>query len=162
MGENDFWSIIETAWQAVGGKVEDRRKLAQGQLSEEQAEALAESLDEVIGALGEQLNELSAEELMAFDRILERKLHDIDRSDVHEHTGGSDDGFLYVRGFIVAAGKGYYEAVSANPAIAVFDLECEDMCYISWHLYEDKFGEMPPSGISRESCSNDAGWQDSG
>jgi hypothetical protein len=50
--------------------------------------------------------------------------------------------------------------VNANPAIAISDLECEEMCYLSWHLYQEKFGEMQPSGISRESCSNEAGWQD--
>jgi hypothetical protein len=160
MGDKEFWALIEFAWQAVGGKVKDRQKLAEGKLSEERAEALLESLDEVIAALTGQLDRLSAEELMAFDRILEQKLHDIDRQDVHEHTDGSDDGFLYARGFIVVAGKGYYEAVNANPAIALSDLECEEMCYLSWHLYQEKFGEMPPSDISRESCSNEAGWQD--
>lgn len=160
MGDKRFWSLIEFAWQAVGGKVKERQKLAQGKLSEEKAEELLESLDEVIAALTEQLGQLSAEELMAFDRTLEQKLNDIDRSDVHEYTDGSDDGFLYARGFIVAAGKGYYEAVNANPTVAVCDLECEEMCYLSWHLYQEKFGEMPPSGISRESSSNAGGWPD--
>ena len=162
MGDKCFWELIEFAWAAVGGKVEDRQKLAAGKLPEEGARALRESLGEVMAVLTSQLDQLSAEELMAFDRILEQKLYDIDRSDVHYHVDGSDDGFLYARGFIVAAGKAYYEAVNANPAVAVFDLECEEMCYLSWHLYEDKFGEMPSSGISRESCSNDAGWHDPG
>jgi hypothetical protein len=162
MGDKRFWSLIEFAWQAVGGKVKDRQKLAQGKLSEEKAEALLESLDDVIAALTRQLDQLGAEDLLAFDRILERKLHDIDRRDVHEHVDGSDDGFLYARGFIVAAGKGYYDAVNANPAVALFDLECEEMCYLSWHLYREKFGEMPRSGISRESSSNEAGWRDPG
>jgi hypothetical protein len=161
MGDKEFWALIEFAWQAVGGKVKDRQKLAQGKLSDEKAEALVEVLDEVITALSAQLDQLDAEELLAFDRILERKLHDIDRSDVQEYTDGSDDGFLYARGFIVAAGKGYYDAVNANPEIAISDLECEEMCYLSWHLYRDKFGEMPPSGISRETGSNEAGWEDS-
>jgi hypothetical protein len=159
MGEKTFWSLIEFAWQAGGGNVEERRKLALGQLPAERAYELEGDLVDVIASLSGQLDQLGAEELLAFDRILERKLHAIDRRDVHEHTDGSDDGFLYARGFIVAAGKGYYEAVSANPAVAVHDLECEDMCYLSWHLYQDKFGEVPPSGISRESCSNDAGWE---
>jgi hypothetical protein len=160
MGEKHFWSLIEFAWQAVGGKMEERQKLAEGKLPEEAANALCESLDDVIPALTEQLELLSADELLAFDRILEQKLHDIDRRDVHDHTDGSDDGFLYARGFIVAAGKGYYEAVNATPAVALFDLECEEMCYLSWHMYHEKFGEVPASGISRESCSNEAGWKD--
>jgi hypothetical protein len=160
VNESQFWSLIESAWETVGGKTQSRRKLAEGRLSEEKAEALMESLGEVIPALQAQLDQLSAEELLAFDRILERKLYDLDRAEIQEHTDGSDDGFLYARGFIVAAGKGYYDAVNAKPATALMDLECEEMCYLSWHLYREKFGEFPMSGISRESCSNKEGWPD--
>jgi hypothetical protein len=160
MNESRFWSLIESAWQSVGGKTKTRQQLAAGKLSEEKAEALVEQLEEVIAALRGQLDQLSAKELLAFDRILERKLYDIDRAEIQEHTDGSDDGFLYARGFIVAAGKGYYDAVNARPAIALMDLECEEMCYLSWHLHREKFGEMPASNLSRESCSNRAGWPD--
>ena len=162
MDEMRFWSVIESAWHAVGGKATTRRRLAQGKLSQEGAEALVEALEEVIPVLRLKLDRLPADELLAFDRILERKLYDIDRAEVQEHTDGSDDGFLYARGFIVAAGKGYYDAVNVNPAVALMDLECEEMCYLSWHLFRDKFGEMRPSRISRESCSNKAGWPDLG
>ncbi len=160
MDENQFWSMIETAWKTVGGKVMAREKLASGQLSEDRAEELQESLDQVIPALSEQLDRLSARDLLAFDRILERKLFEIDRAKVQEYTDGSDDGFLYSRGFIVAVGQGYYEAVNADPCRAMMNLECEEMCYLPYHLYVEKFGEMPRSGISRESCSNKAGWPD--
>jgi hypothetical protein len=158
--ENRFWSLIESAWQTVGGMTKARQQLAQGKLSDEKIEALHEALEDVIPALRAQLDQLSQEELLGFDRILERKLYEIDRAEIQEHTDGSDDGFLYARGFIVAAGQGYFEAVDANPAVAVLDAECEEMCYLSWHLYGEKFGEMPSSGISRESCSNQAGWPD--
>lgn len=150
--------MIEAAWESVDGKTQARQKLAAGNLSEEKAEVLQENLDEVVEALRSALDELSAEELRAFDGILERKLFDIDREEVHAATDGSDDGFLYARGFIVATGQGYYDAVNATPSIAMMDLECEEMCYLSWHLYRKKFGEMPPSDISRESNSNQAGW----
>ncbi|HTU91900.1 MAG TPA: DUF4240 domain-containing protein [Gemmataceae bacterium] len=160
MDESRFWSLIESAWQTVGGKTKARQKLAEAKLSEERAYALVETLEEVIPALQAFLDQLSAEDLLAFDRILERKLYDIDRAEIQEHTDGSDDGFLYARGFIVATGKGYYDAVNAKPAIALMDLECEEMCYLSSHLYREKFGEMEGSGISRESCSNKAGWPD--
>jgi hypothetical protein len=152
--------MIEAAWQTVGGKVKTRQKLAEGKLSDEKAEALVEALDEVIPALREELDRLTEKELLAFDRILERKLYDIDRAEIQEHTDGSDDGFLYARGFIVAAGQGYYDAVNAHPEIALMDLECEEMGYLSWHLYREKYGEIPPSGISRESCSNTEAWPD--
>jgi hypothetical protein len=159
MDENRFWAMIEAAWDAVGGKTKARRRLAEGKASAEQAYQLQDVLqEEVVPALSEQLNRLPADELLAFDRILERKLYDLDRADIHERTDGSDDGFLYCRGFIVGMGRAYYEAVLANPDRAVLDAECEEMCYISWHLYHDQFGEMPPSGISRETGSNPAGW----
>ena len=40
----------------------------------------------------------------------------------------------------------------------MMDLECEDMCFVARIMYEEKFGEIPPSDISIESCSNKAGW----
>src|SRR6266481_5540696 len=118
MDDSRFWAMIESAWRAVGGKLEVREKLSEGELSAEEAEGLLESLDAVIPELRNQLNQLSAADLLAFDRILERKLYDIDRAEIQEYTDGSDDGFLYARGFIVAAGKGYYDAVNAKPSIA--------------------------------------------
>ena len=158
MDENRFWLLIELAWKSVGGKETERKQLANSKLSQEDAEALQETLEEVIPALQKLLELLSAEKLLAFDRILEQKMYDIDREEVHYHTDGSDDGFLYARGFIVAVGRDYYNAVNIDPRIALMDLECEEMCYISRHLYEDKFGKMPESEISRETCSNKSKW----
>lgn len=163
MDENRFWSMIETAWEAVGGQIEVRKQLSEPsdpEESEELAFSLEESLDSVVESLEGQLQKLSAEELLAFDRVLERKLYDIDRADIHEHTDGSDDGFLYCRGFIVALGRGYYEAVRDNPELAVMDASCEQMGYVSFHLSHDRFGDVPSSGISRETCSNPEGWPD--
>jgi len=162
MDENRFWAMIETAWQAVGGKVKMRQKLAEGKLSEDQAYELQESVDQVIAALREQLDLLPAADLLAFDKILERKLYDIDRAEIQEHTDGSNDGFLYARGFIVAAGKAYYDGVNAKPSIALTDFDCGAMCYLPWPIHEEKFGEVPQSGICRETCSNSAGWPDLG
>jgi hypothetical protein len=163
MTDDQFWSHIESAWKAAGGKTKARQKLAERKLADEKAEELMEAMaEDFIPALQDALGKFSADELLAFDRILERKLYDIDRAEIQEHTDGSDDGFLYARGFIVAAGRGYFDAVNAKPAVAMADLECEEMCYISWNLYREKFGEVPGSGISRESCSNKAGWPDLG
>ena len=158
MNEAQFWKIIESSWQVVGEHANERQILTAGKLSAERAEELTQSMSEVIPDLEERLEKLSEEELLAFDRILERKLYNIDREEIHEHTDGSDDGFLYARGFIVAAGQGYYEAVNREPALAMSDLECEDMCYVSWRIYRRKFGEVPSSGISRETDDNKQGW----
>jgi len=161
MDEVRFWSMVEDAWRAAGGKVKARQKLAAGTLSQDKAEELQEALDDaVVPALEAQLRQLSADELLAFDHTLERKLYDLDRAEVQAHTDGSDDGFLYARGFVVAAGQGYYDAVNATPSVALTDLWCEEMCYLSTHIYLEKFGDVPASGICRESCSNAAGWPD--
>lgn len=158
MIDTDFWAIIEYAWEAVGSKLKTRQKLAIGELSQDKAQEIMEDLEDVISALREQLDLLSAEDLLAFDRILERKLYALDRADIQEYTDGSEDGFLYARGFIVIAGKKYYEAVLTKPSVALMNLECEEICYLSSHLYEERFGVLPPSEISRESGSNRAGW----
>src|SRR4051812_7193841 len=97
MDDRRFWAMIETAWQTVGGKLKPRQNLAAGKLSEKKAEELLESLEEVIPALRDSLSQLAAADLLAFDRILERKLYDLDRAEIQEHTDGSDDGFLYAR-----------------------------------------------------------------
>jgi hypothetical protein len=93
-------------------------------------------------------------------RVVERKLFNLDREDVHEETDGSDDGFLYCRGFIVAVGQQFYDAVDADSAMAVLDAECEAMCYFFAHPHNERFGSYPntESGISRESGRNPDGW----
>jgi hypothetical protein len=158
MNEDLFWSMIDDAWKTAGSMAKERQQLAQGKLSEEKAEELVEALEEVIPSLFATLEQLSQNDLLAFDQILERKLFEIDRAEVQEQTDGSDDGFLYARGFIVAAGRPYYDAVNTDPSVAMMDLECEQMCYISWNLYRERFGDVPKSGICRESASNKAGW----
>ena len=158
MNEERFWAMIEEAWNEAGGMANERDKLAKGKLSEEAIDDLMDSMMSMVEALRDKLFALDKRELLEFDRILERKLYEIDRAEIQARTDGSDDGFLYARGFIVAAGKAYYDMVNAKPKAAVMDAECEEMCYLSFHVYEERFGEMPDSGISRESCSNTKGW----
>lgn len=62
------------------------------------------------------------------------------------------------RGFIVAMGQRYYDAINSDPSKAMFDWECEEINYISCFLYQEKFGEMPQSEICRETGSNQDGW----
>ncbi|HEX8911580.1 MAG TPA: DUF4240 domain-containing protein [Humisphaera sp.] len=162
MDEARFWSMIEDAWKHAKGSAALRERLAAGELDEDGAFELQDrAVVEVVPALQESLEDLAKDELLQFDRILERKLFDIDRADIQARTDGSDDGFLYARGFIVAAGRAYYEAVTKDPSRAMAELECEDLCYLPLRVYEERFGEMPDSGISRESGSNAAGWAES-
>jgi len=55
-------------------------------------------------------------------------------------------------------GRAFYQAVAADPQVAVPGAECEEMCYFFAHLHRERFGEFPEtgSGISRETCSNPA------
>ena len=114
--------------------------------------------EEVVPALREQLDALPADELLAFNRILERKLYDLDRADVHEVLGDSDDAFLYERGFVVALGRTFYDAVNRDPRLGISFAECEDMCHVFTWAYEKRFGDYPGtgSGISIESGSKPA------
>lgn len=162
--EARFWAMLENAWAGLGpGPNEVRRALAKRDVSVEafeEAAELEEHLPSVLRALVAASAGLSAEELTALDRVVERKLYEIDRADVQAVTDGSDDGFLYARGFIVVLGQEFYEAVARDPRVAVPDAECEAFCYFFARLHADRFGDHPEtgSGISRESVSNPAGW----
>lgn len=150
----DLWHLIEDAWNASAPEVAKARRAP----SEDNVEELNEALDEMIPVLRARLRELGKDSLLAVDRQLEAALYQIDRQEIQQATDGSDDGFLYARGFIVAMGRRYFEAVDEDPSKALSDAECEDMCYLPWHLYKEKYGEPPKSGISRESCSNSEAW----
>ncbi|MFF2086749.1 DUF4240 domain-containing protein [Nocardia sp. NPDC058176] len=152
----DFWNLIETAWERTGSSAARSALLTPGPNGSFDDDLL----DPVIAELRTLSADFTSAELTALDRVLERALYDIDRADIQEITDGSDDGFLYCRGFIVAMGREHYESVRADPSTAVTDAECEEMCYFFAHLHNDRFGGFPEtgSGISRETASNPAGW----
>jgi hypothetical protein len=164
--ESAFWAAIEAAWAPAGDAVNAAREaLAVRDPNDDEDDApgtrlVEEALDDMVARLRTHLGTLDREELVAFDRVLERKLYDIDREDIHDVTDGSDDGFLYARGFIVAVDKRFYDAVNANPRLAIRDAECQAFGYVSAHVHEERFGSRPQtgSGISRETCANRDGW----
>ncbi|MGW5581978.1 DUF4240 domain-containing protein [Micromonospora chokoriensis] len=167
--EARLWALIESAWAELGAEPAAlRQALVERDPADDDGDdddddpsyAIDVWLDRFLERLGHLCAELTGPELTDLDRVVERKLHDIDREDIHEVTDGSDDGFLYCRGFIVALGRAYYEAVRADPAMALPDAECESMCYFFAHLHNDRFGSWPETGssISRESFGNPAGW----
>jgi hypothetical protein len=161
--EGRFWSLIEQAWRSLGEEPDTlRRRIAARELAGEDAYEIDEFLEEFLEKLGDLTADLTDEELVDLDRVLERKLYDIDRAEIQAITDGSDDGFLYCRGFIVAIGREFYDAVNADPTAAILDAECEEMCYFFAHAFSDRHGDFPEtgSGISRESVSNAAGWPD--
>jgi hypothetical protein len=151
-----FWSLIEQAWPTTEQATTFREMAFSGEL--EASDELYAVHKQLLNHVTVALEELNADDLLSFDRILERKLYDIDRADIHEYTDGSDDGFLYCRGFIVSMGRNYYDIVQADPSRAIIDVEFEELCYLSYRLYHQKYGPMPTSGISRETGSNDKQW----
>ncbi|QDT16139.1 DUF4240 domain-containing protein [Alienimonas californiensis] len=171
MDEIRFWQMIDVAWDASPANAAFRTELeaaigdeakrdafVQRYFDEHNLGAIPEE-DVFVEALQDDLASLSREELIAFDRILEQKLYDIDREEVHEATDGSDDGFLYCRGFIVACGQAFYEAVDRVPENALCEFFCEEMCYLPQAVFEERFDEeFPASDVSRESCSNTGAW----
>ena len=160
--EARLWALLEAAWAQCSPEANRvRRALAtRARGSDADLSAVEDALTAFLDTMTDQCRELPGGELASLDRVLERKLYDIDRADIQSVTDGSDDGFLYARGFIVAMGRDFYEAVASDPEVAVPDAECEEMCYFFAHLYRERFGEFPKtgSGISRESCSNATGW----
>lgn len=164
--EKAFWAAIEAAWQGASARAIAERDalVTRDPDADEDDEPHTEAVDDALVGVTERLRAhletLDREALVAFDRVMERKLHEIDREDVHDVTDGSDDGFLSARGFIVALGRAFYEKVAEDPSFAVLDAEHGDICYLAAHVHEERFGEMPKteSGISRESGANPDGW----
>jgi hypothetical protein len=160
--EARLWSLIEAAWAPLGPDVRGARQalVIRAPGSQEDTSVVMGALQEFVDALVGRCRSLTSGELTCLDRVVERKLWEIDRAGIHAVAGGSDDGFLYARGFIVAMGREYYDAVADNPEMAVPDAECEEMCYFFAHLHDERFGDYPEtgSGISRESGQNLIGW----
>lgn len=160
--EARLWSLIETAWAPLGPDVRQARQALVIRPAGSQAatSVVMGALRRFLDVLADRCRTLTGVELTCLDRVVERRLWEIDRASIHAVTGGSDDGFLYARGFIVAMGREYYNAVADNPDMAVLDAECEEMCYFFAHLHRARFGDFPQtgSGISRESGQNLVGW----
>ncbi len=164
MTEEIFWSMIEQAWEETAPQLKAKRMKIAAKKGVKEPTKLSGELSEIIDNdlvenLVAKLRLLDKETLALFDLILEKKLYDIDRSDIHEYTDGSDDGFLYCRGFIVGMGKEYYETIKNDPEKATMDLEAESFCYFPTHLYSELYNSLPTSEISRETCSNAEGWK---
>lgn len=147
MNEQKFWEIIEKAW-AASPELNTLRKETLVNNHEEQIDELSMALcDVVTDNYCQLLNDLSKEELGQYIRILEQKLHHIDRAEIHEYTDGSDDGFLYCRCFIVGMGETYYNMIDQTPSKATMDAEAEIFGFAAYDLYEEKYEEEFDRGL---------------
>lgn len=105
----------------------------------------------------------SKEEMVSFHQLLDEMLYQLDREDIHEITDGSDDGFEYIRLWIVSQGRSYFEEVLQDPTQAPRDAdeeqENEAFGYAVWEAYEEKWGEAFPQIQSlRATGTNQEGW----
>jgi len=107
-GDDRWWDLIERS-----------RKGAKD--SDAQADRLIELLS----------SELSAAEIVAFDRFLQERIRDAFRADLWAvayimNGGCSDDGFDYFLGWLICKGRAHYETALANPEKAAKGVSPDD------------------------------------
>jgi len=167
--ETNFWQLIEDIWAQFTESNQVRIEITQEGGTPKLLKKANQALNElVMPQIEEKLRSFSKQDLILFDQILERKLYDLDREDVHEYIEGGDDGFLYNRSLVVGLGQTYYNQININPFNATNDkfswyvagiFGSQTMCFIAQNTYRELFNEtMPETNISRESYSNIAGW----
>ena len=141
MNATKFWEMIELAWRAD----QDAFNLRERALAT-QSEMLFRTLARIISGsiianITKQLMALEQNELTKFIHVLEDKLFHIDREDIHEYTGGSDEGFLFSRCFIVGMGEIYYNRIDNNPSMATMYATVGALSSVAYEVYEYRFGE---------------------
>src|SRR4051812_37685331 len=121
--------MIERAWAASASPTLDDARRALADRDPEaivDLAALWDGADAMINTLLGELDAFTPDELLAFDRILERKIYDLDREALAAiGEDCSADTFVYRRGFVVAMGRRFFDAVLRDPTRAVPDAECE-------------------------------------
>jgi hypothetical protein len=160
MTDKDFWGLIELSWQDSPILYKKRAKALETN-DEELLEELSQELYNTITEnCKKRLLKLEKDELTSFIHILEERLYNIDREEIHEFTDGSDDGFLYCRCFILGMGEQYYNMIDKEPAKAKLDLEAEAFGFVGYEVYQEKFEEdfERNSVHCIESCSNTNFW----
>lgn len=128
--DDRWWDLIERSRKDTAGP-------------DEQAEQLHELLVE----------ELTAEEIVAFDKFVLERIRDAYRWDLWEiaylmNGGCSDDGFDYFCGWLVGMGRKHYEAALKNPEAAANGVgpddepfENESLWYVASNAWEEKTGQ---------------------
>ena len=128
----------------------------------------AQDDNEIMQSAINRLTQLSLEELHEFDEILATKLYALDAEKYAKDIGfGSEhylsaDMFLYVRCWVVAHGKAFYEQVMNDPALMPKDLEFESLLYLTSEAANQKGIDdyFYDTRISYETFSNQNGWKD--
>jgi hypothetical protein len=138
--QDRFWELVEAAGAVAGGDC--------------QAQAIQ---------LAAMLEQLPAEEIIAFERHSVRLLDEADRWDLwgaayQINSGCSDDGFVYFRGWLLTQGRAIWEAalddldsLATHPAVATgAALECEDILYVASVAFQARTGKQLDRGWVEE------------
>ncbi|WP_405021221.1 DUF4240 domain-containing protein [Kitasatospora sp. NBC_00070] len=156
MSWDRFWQLIDRLGVTEDGRVD------------------CADLDDACEDLAATLAEEPVEQILGFGERLAEALFTLDRAEFGTlpvlgltAPGGSpfpqsDDGFLYSRAAVVAAGRRTYESVLGHPErFAPFtDLHAEAVLHIHEEAYEQATGEECDhlTVHDYETCSNTAGW----
>jgi len=161
MEENKFWEIITDTW-----KKSNKNKIRLKAIEENDEKVLRELMEfiytDLISYYQIELLKLEKQEFISYIHKLEEKLYQIDRKEIHEYIGGSSDGFLYSRCFILAMGKEYFEMINETPKKGKYDLEAESFGFGAYWLFERKHNqEFERNSIHCiETRSNEEGWKE--
>lgn len=148
MNEEEFWKLIQRSKRGT------------------------EDCDDQSEKLTELLTKLDLKEITDFDRNLLKQRIKSYRYDIWAvayiiNGGCSDDGFEYFRGWLIAQGKEFFNAVLENPeytAKKVKDgdgIECEEILYVAYEAYKKRTGdEMPPAKLKYPSKPKGKRWEE--
>ena len=124
--------------------------------------------DDALEPLQVALGAMPESALFAFEEALSQRLYAIDGGAFAGNageSGGSDDGFLYARCYVVAKGWAFYEAVKADTTRMPVSIEhwCEPLLYVhrtAWMARTGKDESLWPfeASVSYESGSNASLW----
>lgn len=147
MSSEQFWQIISSI---------DVTALEQG------------NEDQAVLPLQRKLEMLSESELASYAEHLSQNLYLLDGEQFAQYageSGNSDDGFLYVRCWVVANGKSYFDEVINEPVrmSSAADQWCESLLYahrFAWSKLTGKDDSDWPfeASVSYESGSNEVLW----
>ena len=125
--------------------------------------------EQALAPLAEILSTLPDEELFSFADHLAQRLYDIDGQRYFNAAGdgaGSDDSFLYLRCYVVAKGRAFYQAVQEDPSQIpqTIDEWCEPLLYLAPEAWAANNDSDPAdyehvSPVSYESGSNGDLWR---
>ncbi|TMN20405.1 DUF4240 domain-containing protein [Pseudoxanthomonas sp. X-1] len=124
--------------------------------------------DEALSSVGSALAAMDVTRIAGFQEQLAQVLFAIDGESYVRNAGDSgtsDDGFLYVRCYVVARGERYYVRVKAKPENMPKSIDqwCESLLYVASNAWAARTGGDPEdwefeASVSYESGSNESLW----